>query len=422
MTITKERVQNALLREICHIPAKSFSHQNIKPMIYNFEEKLSTDTSRFFRWSPKILNMFFESEDVLPMWIAETEFKACPELVEALKERANEGVFCYEDKTNRVREAVVGWFQRRHNVQMKADNLQFTISVLAGLAALLEEFTAEDEGVIIQPPVYQAFTMILNGINRKIVHNPLRLEDGKYQIDFEDLERKLSDPKNKVFLMCSPHNPVARVWTKEELTEVAELCNKYDVLCISDEIHCDTLLYGNKFASMTEVGRGIINKLVIIGSAGKTFGIPSLSDAYIYTENQDLQKVIGERLFRYHINKSNAFSNTAMEAVYTLGDAWVDQFNQHVQKNVDLIRSHFDNSATPIKLIEPEGTYQVWLDCSDSAHTDELLHRKLVDTGKIGLARGSGYGPGGEKFFRMNIGCPPSTLTDALSRIENAFN
>lgn len=390
-------------------------------MKYNFDTEFNADKSKFFRWSPTLLNMFFESEDVLPMWIAETEFKAAPEIIEALHQRAEEGVFCYEDKPKQVSESLKGWFQSRHQVAMDPTKVHYTISVLAGLSALIEEFTGPNEAVIIQPPVYQAFTMILNGIKRDIIHNPLNLSEGRYTINLEDLEDKLRNPNNRILLLCSPHNPVARVWDAEELTAIARLCQKHDVLIISDEIHCDTLLYGNKFHSMTEICRGITHNLIVIGSAGKTFGIPSLSDAYIYTENDELHTAIGDRLFRYHINKSNAFSNAAMIAAYTKGHAWVDQFNNHVQENVDFVRDFFNSRDLGMKLVEPEGTYQVWLDAREHALDDTELNRRLVEVGKIGLARGSGYGPGGEKFFRMNIGCPKSTLKNALECIERAL-
>ena len=368
-----------------------------------------------------MLNMFFESEDVLPMWIAETEFKACPELLEALKKRADEGYFCYEDKPKGVSQSLVGWFERRHGLKMNPGYLQYTISVLAGLAALLEEFSSENDGIIIQPPVYQAFTMILNGINRRIEHKPLKLENGRYSFDLDDLEQRLKDDLNSILLLCSPHNPVARVWTREELSQIAQLCEKHGVLIVSDEIHCDTILGDNQFISMTEVCRGLTDNLITIGSAGKSFGIPSLSDAFIYTENENLRQKIGERLFRYHINKNNAFSNTAMETVYSLGDKWVDSFTTHVQNNVDLIREYLTSNNLDLKLIEPEGTYQVWLDAREHQHNDDQLHRVLVEKGKIGLARGSGYGPGGEKFFRMNIGCPQSTLSEAMDGIKRAL-
>jgi cystathionine beta-lyase len=390
-------------------------------MEYNFNQTSNLDRSIFVRYNPIYLKKQFGSPDVLPFWVADSDFDIMPELQEALKRTAERGIFAYEYKSKHLKAALAGWFERRYDIAIEQQNLMFTTSVLTSLAAIIDEFSREQDGIIIQPPVYQAFETIITSLDRTIVNNPLLLEDGKYIIDFADLQNKAELQTTKMMILCSPHNPVGRVWKQEELERIANICKASDILLITDEIHADIVYPGNRFIGMTSVYKSISNNIIMVGSAGKSFGIPGLVDSFIYTPDRNLKTAIQKRIMKYHLGKSNAFANTALETVYTLGDHWLDAFVEYLYGNVEFIKNFLAQELPTVKMIKPEGTYQVWLDFNAFNMPEKTLMKKLGEEAGVGLNNGSSYGPGGDKYCRMNIACPRESIEEAMRRIKGAF-
>ena len=384
--------------------------------------KKDIDRSTFVRYNENYLNGQFGSSDVSPFWVADSDFIVMPELTKALKKTAKRGLYPYELKTPKIKQPLIDWYKKRHKIDINTDGLLFTISVNTGLAATIDELTNEGEGIIIQPPVYQAFKGIIRGVGRKIINNRLLLKNGRYEIDFEDLKKKASDKKTTAMLLCSPHNPVGRVWSKDELGKIADICITNDVLMLTDEIHADIIYSNSTFVGMTEVYKDKSDNIIMFGSAGKSFGIPGLVDSFIYTPNPKLKKALQERIMRFHLGKSNAFGNAALKTVYKYGYKWLDKKNDYLASTVDQITHFLETKLPEIGIIKPEGTYQVWLDFNKVTKNDEELKTLLYEKAKLGITLGTEYGIGGKGFARMNIASPKPMIIDALKRLEKALN
>ncbi len=383
--------------------------------------KKDINRSTFVRYNENYLVGTFGSADVTPFWVADSDFIVMPELVKALKKTAKRGLYPYELKTPEIKQPLIDWFKKRHKININTDGLLFTTSVNSGLAATIDELTAKGDGIIIQPPVFQGFKGIIKGVGRKVVNNKLTLKDGKYEIDFNDLEKKAADKKNTAMVLCSPHNPVGRVWTQQELEKIAKICIANNVLMLSDEIHADIIYSKATFIGMTEVYKGKSDNIIMLGSAGKSFGIPSLVDSFMYTPNPVLKKKIQERIMRFHLGKSNAFGNAALKTVYTHGYKWLDKKINYLEKTVAAIETYLAKNIPEVTLIIPEGTYQVWLDFNKVTKNDEELKELLYKKAKLGITLGTEYGIGGKGYARMNIASPRPTIMDALKRLKKAL-
>ena len=383
--------------------------------------KKDVNRSTFVRYNKNYLIGNFGSADVAPFWVADSDFIVMPELVKALKKTAKRGLFPYELKTPEIKQPLINWFKKRHEVEIKMEGLLFTTSVNSGLAAVIDELTKKGEGIIIQPPVYQAFKGIIRGVGRKIANNRLTLKDGRYEIDFADLEKKAADKNNTAMLLCSPHNPVGRVWNKEELEKIAKICIKHKVLMLTDEIHADVIYSNASFLGMTEIYKGKSDNIIMFGSAGKSFGIPGLVDSFIYTPNPTLKKTIQERIMRFHLGKSNAFGNAALKTVYTHGYKWLDTKINYLEKTVNAIEAYLAKNIPDVGIIKPEGTYQVWLDFNKVTKNDEELKELLYKKAKLGITLGTEYGIGGKGYARMNIASPRPMILEALKSLKKAL-
>lgn len=382
--------------------------------------KKDIDRSTFVRYSKNYLNALFGDSKVAPLWVADSDFMVMPELTKAMKRVAKRALFPYELKTPAIKEPMIKWFAKRHKIKIKTEGLLFTTSVLTGLAAAIDELTTKGDGIIIQPPVYNAFKGLIEGIDRKVVNNQLKLVDGKYEMDFKDLEKKAAAKSTKAMILCSPHNPVGRVWTPEELERVANVCIANNVLMLTDEIHCDIIYSKSAFTGMTEVYKGNSDQIIMFGSAGKSFGIPGLVDSFIYSPNEEYKKTLQSRIMRFHLGKSNSFGIVAMKTVYKHGFKWLDKKLSYLEETVTMIDDFLKKNLPQVKLVKPEGTYQVWLDFSAVAKNDEELSELLFKKAKVGIGLGSMYGPGGEGYARMNIASPKPMIIDALKAIEKA--
>lgn len=389
-------------------------------MSSKFDNYLDIDRSNFVRYNPVFLKSIFGRTDILPFWVADTDFKVFSKLHEALADRASLGMFGYETKSPELKKSLASWYDSRYNIKVNSRRLLFMPSVNASIAAIVDEFTIPGDGIIIQPPVYQAFKGIIDGLGRETINNQLILENNRYTIDFDDLKKKAQLSTSKIMILCSPHNPVGRVWNTEELNQVAQICAENNILLIADEIHGDVVYKPNHYVGMTTVNKQYGDNIIMVSSAGKSFGMPGLVDSFIFSPNNDYYKTLKTRIERYHLDKSNGFANIAWEVVYENGGEWLEQMTSYLDENVKFITNYLKEELPEIKLPNPEGTYQIWLDFRELKLTNDELAKFLSHEAGIALNQGYTYGPGGDGFARMNIASPKAMIIEAMEKLKVA--
>ncbi len=359
-------------------------------------------------------------ENVLPLWVADMDFKVAPEITQAIEKRVAHGIFGYSEVKEEYFEAVSAWMEQKHGWHVKEDWLVKTPGVVFALAMAVQAFTEPGDAVIIQQPVYYPFSEVIADNGRRIVDNALELkEDGKYHINFEDFEQKVKENHVKLFLLCSPHNPVGRVWTKEELKKIAAICRKYDVIVVSDEIHEDFVFNGKHqvFADLSEDAK---NRTITCTAPSKTFNLAGLQVSNIWIANPKLREKFKKQIAAAGYSQLNTLGLTACEAAYRYGGEWHAELLGYLKSNLNFLREFLQTRLPEVKLIEPEGTYLVWLDFGSLGLTEEQREELLTKKAGIWLDSGAIFGAAGEGFERINIACPRSILKDALERIERA--
>lgn len=389
-------------------------------MAHNFDEYLITERENFVQYNPVFLKSLFGSTNVLPFWVADTDFKALPKLIEKLVERAELGLFGYETKSPALKQAISTWYKSRYDIQINSRKLLFMPTVNAGIAAIIDEFSEPGNGVIIQPPVYQAFKSIIDGLGREAINNPLLLNENSCQIDFDDFRLKAENPSTKIFILCSPHNPVGRVWKEDELLKLGQICAENDVLILADEIHGDIVYQPNKYIGMLTIQQQFNDNIIMVSSAGKTFAMPGLIDSFITTPNMEYHQALKNRIGKFHLDKSNAFANTAWQTVYEYGGEWLAEMTNYLMGNIEYITNFLNDELPQINLTTAEGTYQLWLDFRNLGMTTDELKRFLSLEAKIALNQGHTYGPGGDGFARMNIASPRHRIEAAMVQLGEA--
>lgn len=359
-------------------------------------------------------------ENVLPLWVADMDFKVAPEITQAIEKRVAHGIFGYSEVKEEYFEAVAAWMEQKHGWRVEEDWLVKTPGVVFALAMAVQAFTEPGDAVIIQQPVYYPFSEVIADNGRRIVDNTLELkEDGKYHINFEDFEQKVKENHVKLFLLCSPHNPVGRVWTKEELKKIAAICRKYDVIVVSDEIHEDFVFNGKHqvFADLSEDAK---NRTITCTAPSKTFNLAGLQVSNIWIANPKLREKFKKQIAAAGYSQLNTLGLTACEAAYRYGGEWHAELLGYLKSNLNFLREFLQTRLPEVKLIEPEGTYLVWLDFGSLGLTEEQREELLTKKAGIWLDSGAIFGAAGEGFERINIACPRSILKDALERIERA--
>lgn len=386
----------------------------------NFDEMINRTNSKSVKWD--MMEELFESNDVIPMWVADTDFKAPKEVNEALMKRVKHGVYGYTIVDNKLKNAIINWNQERHNWAIKPEWLSFSNGVVTSLHMAVQAFTNPGDQVLIQTPVYPPFYNVIKAHDRNIVKNPLQYENGAYYINFEDFEEKLKQGV-KAFILCSPHNPVGRVWKKGELEEMARLCLKYDVLIISDEIHADLVFPGQKHIPIASLSDEIANQTITCMAPSKTFNLAGLDASYVITANEEKRKLLDIAFNKQGFHNSlNTMGNIAMEAAYSHGAAWLDELTELIRSHYQYVKESFEQHAPELKVVNAEGTYLLWIDCTALGLNAKELRTFFVKDAKVGLNAGADYGEEGEQFMRMNIGCPRAALEEAVDRIIKAVH
>ncbi|MFC0015107.1 MULTISPECIES: MalY/PatB family protein [Allobacillus] len=384
-----------------------------------FEQGINRENTNSAKWDAR--EKFFGTSDVLPMWVADMDFAAPPTLKDALIKRAEHNAYGYTIQNDELLHSIENWVQGRHQTNIDTDLLSFSPGVIPGLHAVIQVFTEENDQIVIQPPVYPPFFSVIETHNRTIVENPLVLGDNGYEMNFVELE-ELFKAGAKALLLCSPHNPVGRVWTEEEMKKVTDLCVKYDVLLFSDEIHADIVFSKSEHFPAIRVNEKVKELTFTLMAPSKTFNIAGLQGSFILSPNEEQKEKLDKQLQKQGIGMLNTFAYTAMQTVYETGDEWLEELNKTLENNRDLVKNMFEESGLPIRTVSSEGTYLVWIDFRETDTPHDELKKILIEEAKVGLNDGTTFGKQGEQFMRMNIAAPHSTVEDGVNRIIEAFS
>lgn len=385
---------------------------------YDFDSVIERRGTISAKWDG--MEPLFKTNDLFPMWIADMDFKAPPEVIEALRERLDHGVFGYTRRFEPYREAIAGWMERRHGWRPNTEWIRHTPGVVPALAVSMLAFTQPGDGILVQPPVYYPFFTAITGRGRRVVENPLIFDGERFRMDFEDLERKLDDSSVKMVFLCSPHNPGGRVWTREELEKFASICASRGVIVVSDEIHCDVLFRGTKHTPLAAVSDEIAKLTITTVAPSKTFNIAGLATAAVIIPSKRLRDNYQSVVDFLHIDGGNVFGTIALEAAYNKGDAWLDELTAYLEKNLEFIDAFLAERLPGIKLVRPDGTYVPLLDCRSLNMSGPDLEKLFVEKGGIALDGGHWFGSGGTGFARINIATPRTLLKEGMERIERA--
>lgn len=361
-------------------------------------------------------------EDVLPLWVADMDFPTAPAVLERLHALAEHGIFGYTGVKDAYFSAVHNWYAQRFSWETKRSWLVTTPGVVFAIAIAIRAFTQKGDAILIQQPVYYPFANKVTENDRQLVVNPLVLKNGRYEMDFADMERKIVDYHVKMLLLCSPHNPVGRVWTKEELLRVGEICQKHGVLVVSDEIHADFTYAGHTHRVFASVKSEFADFTIICTAPSKTFNLAGLQNSNIFIPNRQLRHAYKKELSACGCGGTNCMGMAACQAAYEAGVDWLEQLKQYLAGNLAYIRQFLREKLPDIALIEPDGTYLVWLDLRKLGLTEQQQRQLIVQDAKLWLDTGTLFGQGGEGFERINIACPRTTIEQAMQRLEHAVH
>ena len=391
----------------------------MKDKHWNFDELIDRKNTNSSKWDGT--DKMFQKENLLPMWIADMDFLSPRPITEAIINRAEHGVFGYTFLSPEYYKAVINWFQRRYNWTIEKKWIFFTPGVLPGLSFSVQAFSSPGDKIIVQNPVYTPFYQIIKNNDRKRLLNPLKLLNGHYEMDFKDLRAKARHPRAKLMILCNPHNPTGRVWTREELTTLGEICIENQILVIADEIHCDLVYPGFRFTPFASISNEFAQNSIICNSPSKTFNIPSLKLANVIIPNAQLRTKFSRIRQSHHITTPNCFVSSVLEAAYNECEEWVDELKVYLKANLEFLKQFIRENIPEIKVIEPEGTYLVWLDFRGLGFNSKEITKILFDKAKVALWEGGLFGNGGKGFERINIACPRSILSEGLNRIVKAI-
>lgn len=394
-------------------------------MKYDFDRKVDRKQTNDMKWHSEAVASYLHREipeEMIPMWLADTDFACAPVIVEALKKRVEKEIFGYCAPMKSFYQAVNYWQKMRFGWDVKAEWITYLPSVVAGINIAVRTFTEEGDGVIIQQPVYDPFATIVKNDNRKVVNNGLVIRDGRFAMNLEELEMLAACPENKMLVLCSPHNPTGRVWTKEELTAVAEICLKHNVMIVSDEIHGDIIYEGHRQYPILSLDERYEQNFIHLTAPGKTFNVAGLKGSISIIPNKDIRDAFVKTQTAMSLDVKNTFGIEAVIAAYSPeGAEWARQEVAYMQSNVDFLEEFVKENMPGASMIRPEGTFLGWLDLSGLGLGDEEIFKRVVLEAAVICVPGPWFGPGGEEHLRINVGCPRSMLKEAMERIRSVL-
>ncbi|MDO4569270.1 MAG: MalY/PatB family protein [Planctomycetia bacterium] len=388
---------------------------------FNFDEIIDRTQTGSIKYD--LREPFEAPTDAIPLWVADMDFRTVPEVVEAMIRASQHGIFGYTHAENAFFEALHDWMAHYFDWETQREMWVQTPNVMFGVAAAIRVLTREDDGVLIQTPVYDPFMHVVTRNARRVVINELRRDsDGRYVVDFEDFEAKIVKNRPKAFLLCSPHNPVGRVWSRAELLKMGEICCQHGVKIISDEIHFDFIYPGASHTVFATLSEELAQNCVVCTSPTKTFNLAGVQIANIYAQNAEIHTALRAECQKFCWYGANSIALAAAQAAYLHGYAWRDALIAYLGENVDFVRSSLNSMTSKIHLTPIEGTYLLWLDCCALEKSDAELRRFFLQDAKIWCSPGAIYGPGGSGFMRMNVACPRKILERAMGQLANALD
>ena len=373
---------------------------------YDFQTVIDRHSTNSLKW-----DLF---DDDYPMWVADMDFMVAPNIQQAILKRASHPVFGYSIVPDSLFEAYINWWDRRYGLEMSRDEMLYATGVMPSISSMIRCLTDVGEEILIQSPVYHVFFYVIEDNNRKVLENELIFRDGKYEIDFDDLDEKLS--KVKMMILCNPQNPVGKIWSKEELGKIGELCKKHDVILISDEIHCDLTDPGtsyNPFMTSSDY-----NNTILCISPSKSFNVAGFQSSVVYTKNPELLEKIRTQFHVDNSDSCNVFAVSAVEAAYNESEDWLEELKEVIFENKQIVKDYLENELPVIKLVECDATYLLWLDCTALNVSSKVLSEFLRSNQGLFLSSGSDFGQIGDGFLRLNIACPSKLLKEGLLRLK----
>lgn len=383
---------------------------------FDFDQLVNRDHSNSLKYDGR--QAMFGKPDVIPLWVADMDFASPPVVSDALLQRANHPIYGYSSFPGSIYQALIDWLERRHGWRVQRDWLVLCPGVVPSLNAAVMAFTQPEDAVIVQPPVYFPFFSAVTDSGRSLIQNPLRLENNQYHIDFEQLEACAA--RAKMLLLCSPHNPVGRVWRKDELEQLLAIAEKYQLIVFADEIHADLVYPPAKHQVLESLSLHRKNIITAVAPS-KTFNVPGLNLSALIIPDATQRQALSKVFERMHVSAANPFSIVAFEAAYQHGDAWLDALLSYLQQTRDLVLAYVSEHLHQVHAIVPEGTYLVWLDCRELGLDDAALKQFFIQQAGVGLSPGRLFGEAGSGFMRMNIAAPRSLITTALERMAIAL-
>ena len=382
-------------------------------MPYDFDKPVDRRNTHSLKWDVK--------EQELPMWVADMDFQTAPKIQAAIQERAAHGVFGYSIVPEEWYQAYMDWWKRRHGFSMEKEWLVFCMGVVPAISSMVRKLTTAGENVLVQTPVYNIFFHSIVNNGRNIVESPLQYDGNTYHMDFEALEQKFSDPQTTLMILCNPHNPVGRIWNREELGRVGDLCRKHHVIVISDEIHCDLTSPGQEYIPFASVSESCRNNSITCIAPTKAFNLAGLQTAAVVIPDPSLRHKVWRGLNTDEVAEPNSFAVEAAVAAFTKGEAWLDALREYIQENKNFVEDYLKKEVPQISPVSSQATYLMWLDCRNMHGCATEFTRYLREHTGLYLSEGRQYGENGNSFIRMNIACPRSRLEDGLRRFAEGM-
>lgn len=385
----------------------------------DFDTEIDRSEVGALKFDGDMMASIFGERDLWPSWVADMDFKAAQPIQDALADRVEHGVYGYESSNPALPEAVAAWFGKRHGWPLDPEHILFSPRTLASIAVLIRLFSEEGDGVIVQPPVFYDFKMIIHANGRRLIKNPLRFDNGAYRMDFDQLESVAAEAKNTLLILCNPHNPIGRVWPKQDLARLSEICAANGVYVIADEIHGD-ITYRCRYTPLASVSAASALNCATCISPVKSFNLAGVASSMIVIDDEAKRSACKSWFSRAEINKNNVFTTAAMLSAYTRGEPWLDRVIEYLDENIVTLRDFLQQNIPSVKLVEPEGTYLLWLDFRDLGLDAKQLETFLVREAGIAGNPGHWFGREGAGFVRINIACPRRILLQALQNLERA--
>ena len=393
-------------------------------MAYDFDKVIERRGTGSSKWegNPAEGLDYPVGKNLLPMWVADMDFEVAPEITQALVERAKHGIFGYTLVPESCYDAIMKWEEKRHGWKVRREWIHFTPGAVSAAHMAVQAFCQPGDKVIVQTPVYYPFYRTINNNGCHVTPSPMRFENGRYEMDFEDFERQASDPRASLFILCSPHNPVGRVWSRSDLERIGEICARHHVRVVADELHCDLIMPGHKHVPFASINDACREMSITSISPSKTFNLAGLEATVIITPNDEMRQRFANVLARNSITRPNLFAITGLEAAYTHGEKWVEELLVYLKGNYDFLVKSMGEKLPKVKVLPLEGTYLAWMDFRAIESDPKKLQKRMLTEAEVWLDEGWIFGPEGAGFERIVLACPRSLIKEAVDRMARAFS